>query len=92
MKKIAIMSLFSCLFTSKVDLLSIEYVPKTGKNRGKIYEQFYKGDKCRLFVWLKDTSEIIDGCLYKKDLQGAYWDMNAWMKNLTKKFQNVTNF
>jgi len=66
------------------DLISIEYVPKTGKNRGKVYEQFYKGDKCRLFVWLRDTSEVIDGELYKKDLQGTYWDMNAWMKNLTK--------
>lgn len=66
------------------DLISIEYVPKTGKNRGKIYEQFYKGDKCRLFVWLKDTAEVINGKLYKKDLQGTYWDMNAWMKNLTK--------
>lgn len=66
------------------DLISIEYVPKTGKNRGRIYEQFYKGDKCRLFVWLRDTSEEIDGHLYKKDLQGTYWDMNAWMKNLTK--------
>lgn len=66
------------------DLISIEYIPKTGKNRGKVYEQFYKGNKCRLFVWLKDTSEIIDGRLYKKDLQGTYWDMNAWMKNLTK--------
>lgn len=66
------------------DLLSIEYIPRTGKNRGKIYEQFYKGDKCRLFVWLKDTSEIRNGELYKKDLQGTYWDMNAWMKNLTK--------
>ena len=66
------------------DLLSIEYVPKTGKNKGNIYEQFYKGDKCRLFVWLKDTSEEIDGELFKKDLQGTYWDMNPWMKNLTK--------
>ena len=66
------------------DVLSIEYVPKTGKNKGKIYEQFYKGDKCRLFVWLKDTSVVIKGELYKKDLQGTYWDMNAWMKNLTK--------
>lgn len=66
------------------DLISIEYVPKTGKNRGKVYEQFYKGEKCRLFVWLRDTSEVIDGKLYKKDLQGTYWDMNAWMKNLTK--------
>lgn len=66
------------------DLISIEYVPRTGKNRGMLYEQFYKGDKCRLFVWLKDTSEVIDGELFKKDLQGTYWDMNAWMKNLTK--------
>lgn len=66
------------------DLLSIEYIPKTGKNRGKIYEQFYKGDKCRLFVWLKDTSEMIEGELYKKDLQGTYWDMNAFMKNVAK--------
>ena len=65
-------------------LLSIEYVPKTGKNKGEIYEQFYRDDICNLFVWLKDTSEVIDGELYKKDLQGTYWDMNAWMKNLTK--------
>jgi len=65
-------------------VLSIEYVPRTGKNRGKIYEQFYKDDICNLFVWLRDTSEVIDGELYKKDLQGTYWDMNAWMKNLTK--------
>lgn len=66
------------------DLISIEYVPRSGKNRGRVYEQFYKGDKCRLFVWLRDTAEEIDGELYKKDLQGTYWDMNAWMKNLTK--------
>ncbi|MDE7363489.1 MAG: site-specific DNA-methyltransferase [Ruminococcus sp.] len=66
------------------DVLSIEYVPKTGKNRGTVYEQFYKGDKCRLFVWLRDTSEVINGELYKRDLQGTYWDMNAWMKNVTK--------
>lgn len=69
------------------DLLSIEYIPKTGKNKGKVYEQFYKGDKCRLFVWLRDTAEVRDGELYKKDLQGTYWDMNAWMKNLTKEGQ-----
>lgn len=66
------------------DLISIEYVPKTGKNRGQVYEQFYKGDKCRLFVWLRDTSEVIGNELYKKDLQGTYWDMNAWMKNVAK--------
>lgn len=66
------------------EFLSIEYVPKTGKNKGVMYEQFYKDDICNLFVWLRDTSEVIDGELYKKNLQGTYWDMNAWMKNLTK--------
>ncbi len=66
------------------EILSIEYIPKTGKNKGNIYEQFYKDDKCNLFVWLKDTTEEIDGELYKKDLQGTYWDFNAKMKNLTK--------
>ena len=64
--------------------LSIEYIPRTGKNKGVVYEQFYKDDGCNLFVWLRDTSEVIDGELFKKDLQGTYWDMNAWMKNLTK--------
>ena len=71
------------------DLISIEYVPKTGKNRGTVYEQFYKGDKCRLFVWLRDTSEVINGELFKKDLQGTYWDMNAWIKNVAKEGGNI---
>lgn len=66
------------------DVISIEYVPKTGKNRGKLYEQFYKGNKCRLFAWLKDISEEIDGVLYKKTLQGTYWDFTRNMNNLTK--------
>lgn len=65
-------------------VISIEYMPKTGKNKGCVYEQFYKDDGCNLFVWLKDTSEVIDGELYKKDLQGTYWDMTAGTKNLTK--------
>lgn len=66
------------------DIVSIEYVPKTGKNKGRLYEQFYKGDKCRLFAWLGDICENIDGSLYKKDLQGTYWDYTSRINNLTK--------
>lgn len=66
------------------DVLSIEYIPKTGKNRGILYEQFYKGDKCRLFAWLKDIGEIKQDILYKKILQGTYWDMTPHINNLTK--------
>jgi adenine-specific DNA-methyltransferase len=71
------------------DLLSIEYVPRSGRNKGQVYEQFYKGDMCRLFVWLKDTSEEIDGVLYKKDLQGTYWDYTPEMKNVSKEGEVV---
>lgn len=66
------------------DLVSIEYVPTTGKNKGKIYEQFYKGNKCRLLAWLKDIGEIRNSILYKKYLQGTYWDLTAQINNVTK--------
>lgn len=66
------------------DIISIEYIPKTGRNKGCVYEQFYKGDKCRLFAWLKDISEIIDGVLYKKEKQGTFWDYTGYINNLTK--------
>lgn len=66
------------------DVISIEYVPKTGKNKGTLYEQFYKGDSCRLFAWLRDISEEINGVLYKTDLQGTYWNMTSAMNNVSK--------
>lgn len=71
----------------KDQYLSIEYIPKTGKNKGKLYEQFYKDEICNLLVWLRDTSEIIDGELFKKDAQGTYWDMNPHMKNVASEGQ-----
>ncbi len=66
------------------ELCSIEYVPKSGKNKGAVYEQFYKGENFRLFAWLGDVSEEIDGKLYKKDMKGTYWDFAGETKNLTK--------
>ena len=71
-------------FGKNSDLYSIQYVPKTGRNKGKLYEQFYKGDTFRLFAWLKDVATEIDGKVYKKDLQGTYWDFVGETKNLTK--------
>lgn len=66
------------------DLISIQYVPKTGKNKGIIYTQYYKGDKYNLFAWLSDVAEEKNGILYKKTLKGTYWDFTAGTKNLTK--------
>lgn len=66
------------------ELYSIEYIPRTGRNKGRVYEQFYKGENFRLLAWLKDVSEEIEGNLYKKTLQGTYWDFVSGTKNLTK--------
>ena len=68
----------------KNDLISIDYILKTGRNKNKVYTQFYKGDKYNLFAWLSDVLEEKDGKLYKKTLQGTYWDATAGTKNLTK--------
>jgi len=69
---------------SREDLHSIEYVPRSGKNRGVLYEQFYKGESFRLFAWLRDVTEEKNGVLYKKELQGTYWNYASETKNLTK--------
>ena len=68
------------------ELVSIEYVPRSGRNKGKLHEQFYKGSKLRLFSWLKDVSEKKDGVIYKKELQGTYWD-GFNLNNLSKEGQ-----
>jgi len=66
------------------DFYSIEYVPRSGKNKGRVYEQFYKGNSFRLLAWLGDVSEKIDGVLYKKELQGTFWNFVGETKNLSK--------
>ncbi len=64
--------------------ISIEYVPRSGKNKGQVYEQFYSGSKYNLFAWLSDVVDVVDGVANKKDLQGTYWDFVGETKNLTK--------
>lgn len=68
---------------SKDSVFSIEYVPKTGRNKGKLYEQFYKGEKLRLFAWFSDVAEKIDGEVFKKDIEGTLWD-GINLNNLSK--------
>ena len=73
------------------ELYSIEYVPKSGKNKNKIYEQFYKGGNFRLITWLKDVVIIQDKVIYKTDLKGTFWDgfnLNNLSKEGDIKYEN----
>lgn len=66
------------------NLMSIEYVPRSGKNKGNWYEQFYKGDNFRLFAWLRDVTINKDGKLYKVEKQGTFWNYVSDTKNVNK--------
>lgn len=66
------------------ELMSIKYVPRTGRNKGKVYEQFYKGPKFRLFAWLKDVSIEKNGHLFKAEKQGTFWNFVGSTKNVNK--------
>lgn len=68
------------------DFYSIEYVPKSGRYKGVTHEQFYKGSNLRLLSWLRDVSFEKDGKIYKKELQGTYWD-GFNLNNLSKEGQ-----
>lgn len=67
----------------KSSVYSIEYVPKSGRNKGKKYEQFYKGEKLRLFAWFSDVAIKEDDAIYKKDIEGTLWD-GINLNNLSK--------
>jgi adenine-specific DNA-methyltransferase len=61
------------------NLYSIEYIPVSGKNKGKVTELFYKGKNKRLVNFLKETAEIDEnGKMYKKDIYGTLWDGINW--------------
>ena len=82
-----VMKKYRELDSSPNELLSIKYVPTTGKNKGKEYEQFYKGDKFRLLAWLKDVSVSKNGKLYKSEKQGTFWNFVGATKNVNKEGQ-----
>lgn len=54
---------------------SIEYVPKSGKNKGKLITQYYTGNKKVLLIWFSDTAFIDEkGNVIKKEKYGTFWD------------------
>ncbi|GAA4067393.1 site-specific DNA-methyltransferase [Amphibacillus indicireducens] len=57
------------------DITSIEYVPTSGKNKGKLTSLYYKGPKRRLFTWLSDiTYKNLEGEIVRKENAGNLWD------------------
>ncbi len=65
------------------DFVSIEYVPRSGKNKGREVTLYYKGNNCDLIAWLKDVAVKKGERLVKLEKAGTYWE-GFPLNNLTK--------
>jgi len=60
----------------KQNLISYDYIPKSGKDKGSLITK-YVWNKT-LMVWLRDTVKKDDGKLYKTEQVGTLWDDISW--------------
>ncbi|MFB8594571.1 DNA methyltransferase [Enterococcus faecium] len=66
-------------------LMSIEYIPRSGRNKGKLYRQFYTGNKFNMFAWLSDVVDVDeDGSVYKTQKLGTLWSYTGEINNISK--------
>jgi adenine-specific DNA-methyltransferase len=75
----------------KDELISIEYEPTKGKNKGKTVKLYFKDEIRNLITFLSDVVSIEDNRIYKLEKKGTLWDTINY-NNLTKdglvEFQN----
>lgn len=68
---------------SENNMYRASYVPKTGKSKGQTKELLFMGKQKVLLIWLKDTAELINKKIYKKEKIGTFWEGFSWI-NVTK--------
>lgn len=67
----------------KDELYSIDYIPISGRNKGKKTELYFLGKQKVLIIWLKNTAVRKKNKLYKKEKIGTFWEGFSWI-NVTK--------
>lgn len=65
------------------DFFSIEYVPRSGRNKGQVTTLYYKGRNCDLIAWLRDVAVKKRNKLVKLEQVGTFWE-GFPLNNLTK--------
>lgn len=65
------------------DFFSIDYVPRSGRSKGKNVTLYYKGNNCDLIAWLRDVVLKKGDRLLKLEKAGTFWD-GFPLNNLTK--------
>ena len=67
-------------------LFSIDYIPRSGRNKGQQITVYYKGEKKDQLAWLKDICEKSKDRVIIKERVGTLWDDFNW-NNVTKEGQ-----
>jgi adenine-specific DNA-methyltransferase len=62
---------------------SIEYTPRSGRNKNQLTTLYYKGRNKDLIAWLSDVAEKKGNRLIKKDIVGTLWANFNW-NNVSK--------
>jgi adenine-specific DNA-methyltransferase len=65
------------------DLVSIDYIPLSGRSKGQMTTVYYKGNKRDQIAWLKDVAHKRGKKLLKLEKIGTYWE-GFPLNNLTK--------
>lgn len=65
------------------DFFSIDYVPRSGRNKNKLTTVYYKGNNRDQIAWLSDICVKKGNRLIKLEKAGTYWD-GFPLNNLTK--------
>lgn len=64
-------------------LFSIDYIPRSGRNKGQQVTVYYKGEKKDQIAWLKDICEKTRDQVIIKERVGTLWDDFNW-NNVSK--------
>lgn len=64
--------------TPEDELISIEYVPKSGRNKGELTTLYFVGKKKRLVSWLNVLCYEEDNIIYKKERVSTLWNHINW--------------
>ncbi|WP_326494912.1 site-specific DNA-methyltransferase [Mycoplasmopsis felis] len=71
------------------DFIIAQYIPVSGKNKGKLTDVGFIGNKKRLISFLKETIVIENNFIYKTEKAGTLWDDISWS---SIKFEGNINF
>lgn len=65
------------------NLYALEYVPISGRNRGKLTELLFVGPKKRLVSWFENVTHNDGNTIFKREKLGTFWDDLNW-NNVTR--------